>query len=186
MILFTSAHAADTVPHWQILDEKSDIEWTANYGGKPVTGSFPAFTADIAFDPAHMDSSRATIKIETGKVKTADKDALESLPANDWFAAAKYPLATFEATGFTHIGDDRYQAEGTLSVRDKTVKVTLPFTAKFYDDNGSSPPAHYARIQGETYVKRTALGIGQGDWAQTDTIADDVKVAIRLEAKQVQ
>ena len=32
---------------------------------------------------------------------------------------------------------------------------------------------------------RTALGVGQGDWSQTDSVADDVKIVIRLEAKQV-
>ena len=178
------AQAADTIAHWQVLPDKSAVEWTATYGGKPVSGSFPSFTADIAFDADHLDASHATIKFETGKVKSDDKDARENLPATDWFSAAQYPLATFECSKFTHIKDDQYKAEGTLAVRDKKVKVTLPFTAKFFDDKDASPPVRYARIQGETTVKRTALGLGQGDWAATDTIPDDVKVAIRIEAKQ--
>jgi polyisoprenoid-binding protein YceI len=184
-VFYSPAQASDVAAHWQILADKSAIEWTASYGGKPVSGSFRDFTADIAFDADHVDASRATIKIETGKVKSDDKDAAENLPTGEWFAAARFPLATFEATHFTHIKDDQFQVEGTLTVRDKTVKVTLPFTAKFYDDKDASPPARYARIEAETLLKRTALGVGQGDWSQTDTIADDVKVVVRLEAKQI-
>src|SRR5262249_18824366 len=130
-------------------------------------------------------ASRAVVKIETGKVKSDDKDAQDNLTTADWFSSVRYPLATFEATHFTHVKDDEYSAEGTLTVRDKTAKVTLPFTAKFYDDKNASPPARYARIQGDVTIKRTQLGVGQGDWSQTDTIADDVKVTVRLEAKQV-
>lgn len=179
------ALASDVAAHWQILKDKSTIEWTATYGGKPVTGTFPAFTTDIAFDGDHVEASRAVITIETTKIKSDDHDAQENLPTVEWFASTQYPLATFESKGFKHIKDDQYELEGTLTVRNKTAPVTLPFTAKFYDDKDAVPPAHYARIEGETTVKRTALGVGQGDWAQTDTIADDVKVAIHLEAKQV-
>jgi polyisoprenoid-binding protein YceI len=176
---------ADSTNHWQVLKDKSTLEWTASYGGKPVSGTFPDFTADIAFDPEHLDTSRATVKVETGAVKSGDHDAQENLPTGDWFAASQFPLATFEVTAFRHVKDDAYEADGTLTMRDKTEKVTLPFTAKFYDDKDASPPVHYARILGEATVKRTALGVGQGDWSQTDTIADDVKVAIHLEAKQI-
>ncbi len=178
-------HAGDVAAHWEILNDKSAIEWTASYGGKPVSGSFPAFTANIAFDADHVDASRATIKIETGKIKSDDHDAQDNLPTGDWFAASQFPLATFETTAFKHIKDDQYEAEGTLTVRDKPENITLSFTAKFYDDKDTSPVTHYARIQGEAVVKRVALGVGQGDWVQTDTIADDVKITIRLEAKQV-
>jgi polyisoprenoid-binding protein YceI len=184
-LLADTTHAGDVAAHWEVLPDKSSIEWTASYGGKPVTGSFPAYTADVAFDADHVDASRATIKIELAKVKSADHDAQENLPAPDWFSVARYPLATFDSTGFKHIRDDQYEAEGTLTVRDKTVKVTLPFTAKFSDDNTETSPAHYAHITGETTVKRTQLGVGQGDWTQTDTIADDVKITVHLEARQV-
>jgi len=184
--LYSIPAFADGLPHWQVLGDKSSVQWTAQYGGKPITGTFPAFSAEIDFDPAHLDASKATVKIETGKVKTSDKDALQDLPTDDWFASSKFPLATFQATTFKHVKDDDYQAEGTLTVRDKSIKVTLPFTAKFHDESATAPPVHYALIQGSTLVKRTQLGVGQGDWAATDTIADDVKLDIHIEAKQVQ
>lgn len=180
-----TAMAGDVAAHWKILEDKSAIEWTATYGDKPVTGSFPAFTADVAFDVDHVDASRATVKIDVAKIKSADRDAQDNLPTGDWFAASQFPQAVFETTSFKHIKDDQFEVEGTLSVRNKSAKVTLPFTAKFYDDKDASPPVHYARIQGETTIKRTAIGVGTGDWSQTDTVHDDVKLVIRLEARQV-
>jgi len=180
-ILPSFAQAADAVPHWQILPDKSSVEWTVNYGGKPLKGSFPDFTADIAFDVAHLDVSKVFVKIAMAKVKSDDKDAQENLPTKEWFAAVDYPVAVFEANTFTHSKDDNYEAKGTLSLHGKSVKITLPFMAKFYDDGA----VHYARIDGETTLKRLDFGVGQGDWAKTDAVADEVKVAIHIEARQV-
>jgi len=179
------AYAEGTVPHWQILADKSVIEWTATYGGKPLKGSFPDFTADIAFDPVHPERSKVIAKISMAKVKSDDKDAQENLPTQDWFAVADYPLAVFEMNQVTHIHYDDYTAVGTLSIRGKTVQVPLFFEANFYNDNDTSPPTHYARIVASATLKRLDFGIGQGDWAKTDAVADEVKVVVRIEAKQV-
>jgi polyisoprenoid-binding protein YceI len=123
-------------------------------------------------------------------VKSSDSDAQENLPTADWFAASDFPLAIFETTGFKYLGSDKigigsYIAEGTLTIRGKPIKITLPFSAKFYEDNDTSPPTRYALIIGTTTLKRTDFGIGQGDWAKTDAVADEVKIAIHIEARQV-
>jgi polyisoprenoid-binding protein YceI len=182
---YANAQAADA-PHWQILPEKSSIEWTATYGGKAVKGSFPEFTADIAFDPAHPEASHALVKVAVSKVKSDNADAVQNLPTNDWFASTQFPLATFEVSKFVAKGAaGAFEAEGTLSIRGKPVQITLPFTTTFYDDKDATPPAHYVQVNGEVPLKRLDFGVGQGDWSSTDAVADGVKVAIHLEAKQV-
>ncbi len=167
--------SAEDVSRWQVISEKSSIAWTANYAGKPVAGDFPAFSSDIIFDPAHLDKSSVTVNIETGKVKSSDKDAQENLSGGEWFASAKYPAAVFRSEHFKHISGDNYEAEGTLAIRDKTQKITLPFTVRISD--------HTAVMNGGTTIKRVDFGVGQGDWAKTDVVADEVKVAIHIEAK---
>jgi len=184
-MLLGSANAETAALHWQVLDNKSSIEWSAVYSGKEVKGTLPDFTADIVFSPEHLDTSHVSVKVAMAKVKSDDRDAQENLPTGDWFAAAQYPLAIFEADSFAHTQGDGYEAKGTLSLRGKSMKVTLPFTAKFYDDKDAAPSLHYARIMGETTLKRLDFGIGQGDWAKTDAVADSVKIIIHLEAKQV-
>jgi polyisoprenoid-binding protein YceI len=184
ILLAHNAFAVDAI-HWQVLPEKSAIEWTATYGGKPLKGTFPDFTADIAFDPDHPEQTKVVTKIIMGKVKSDDKDAQENLPTSDWLSVSDYPVAVFEMNQAAHVANEDYTAIGTLTMRGKTVQVPLSFTVNFYNDNDSTPPTKYARVTALTTLKRLAFGIGQGDWAKTDAVADDVKVIIHMEAKQV-
>jgi polyisoprenoid-binding protein YceI len=182
VVLFPTLLAAqDTGTHWQIMPEKSMIEWTAKYGGQDIKGNFPDYKADIIFDVLKLATSKATIRIETGKVKSTDKDAESSLPGKEWFASAEYPVAVLESNSFKHIKDDQYEMDATLSLHGKQVKIELPFTAKFYDEKA----IHYARIDGVVIVKRLDFAIGQGEWVKTDSVANEVRVAIHLQARQV-
>ncbi len=181
----TAAFAVETAaPHWQVLQEKSSIEWSVNYGGKPVTGAFKEFASDIVFDPEHLDMASVAIKVPVAKVTSEDKDAAENLPSAEWFDAEKFPLATFEATKFRHVSDEKYEAEGTLTIGEKHTPLVLPFTAHFYDDKEAKAPVRYAQVTAETKLKRTELGVGKGEWTKTDTVADEVKIIINLKAEQ--
>jgi polyisoprenoid-binding protein YceI len=175
VLLPWAAFAGDA--HWTLLNDKSSIEWVVNYGGKPLAGSFPAFSSDIVFDPAHLDKSSVNISVEMVKVTSTDKDARENLPAEEWFASKKYPLAIFKSTSFRNIKGDDYEAEGVLTIKGKPVKVTLPFSVKFAEDKT------YAVMNGELIIKRLDFGIGTGEWQKTDTMANDVKVTVHVEAK---
>ncbi len=183
ILLPCTAISQDTLPHWKILPDKSSIEWTAIYAGKEIKGTFPDFSSDIIFSPDHLDASKVGIKIVIENLKSSDKDAQDSLLSLDWFAVSKFPIATFETTAFRHIKDDNYEADGNLTIRDKTVKITLPFTLKFFEDGDTAPSTRYARVTGETIIKRVDFGVGQGDWQKTDVIANDVKVSVKIEAK---
>ncbi|WP_269570334.1 YceI family protein [Legionella tunisiensis] len=93
------------------------------------------------------------------------------------FNVQMFPKAEFKATEFNKTGDKTYQAIGTLTIRDKSAPVTLTFTAE-----ETSPGM--ALVQGSTTLKRSTFGVGQGDWASTDEIKDDVKVDFKLVAKK--
>ena len=184
-LVLPAAALAENGPHWQVLREKSAIEWTATYGGKPIKGTFPDFTADITFDSDHPEQTKVTAKVAMAKVKSDDKDAQENLPSSDWLSVSDFPVAVFEMNNATHAAKDDYTATGTLTIRGKTVKVPLTFSVNFYSDNETSPSTRYARVVAQAILKRLDFGVGQGDWAKTDAVADEVKVVVRLEAKQV-
>ncbi len=181
VLLFAfTAYGAESIPHWQVIPDKSNIEWTASYSGKPIKGQFPAFESDIAFDPTHLDKSYVKVQLELGKLKSQDKDAMQNLPTKEWFFVDKYPLAVFAVKEFIHLQGDNYEAHGMLTIKGKEIKVNLPFTVKFLNDNSD------AVINGETTIKRLDFGIGEGEWATTNPLADEVKLAIHIEAKQMQ
>lgn len=174
LIIPCISQADDAMPHWKVDLQKSSIRWSVNYGGKQVNGSFPSYTTDIVFDPAHLDRSKASVSVEVAKVRSSDSDAEQNLPSGDWFAAAQYPLAAFNSNQFKHISGDNYEADGSLTLRGKTKALNLPFSVKI---TGKS-----AIMDGQTIIKRLDFGVGQRDWAKTDTVGGDVKVVVHIEA----
>jgi polyisoprenoid-binding protein YceI len=80
-----------------------------------------------------------------------------------------FPKAVYTSNKFVKTGDKTFTAEGTLTIRDKSQPVTLTFTQEEYS-------ATRGRVKGSTTLKRLLFGVGQGEWADTKTISDDVLV----------
>jgi polyisoprenoid-binding protein YceI len=158
---------------WQIQPEKSSIKFTATQNNAPVTGNFSKFSGDVDFDPDQLNSSKVRILVDMNSVTASFNDVATTLKTADWFNVKMFPQAEFAANQFVKIGDKKYQAKGTLKIRDKTIPVTLDFILKDYS-------THQAQVEGSTILKRTLFGIGQGEWSNTNAIKDDVLVKFQL------
>lgn len=169
---------------WEALADKSSIEWTALYSGKSMGGSFRLFTSEIVFDPEHLDQAHVSVQIDTAAVISDDTDAQQTLPTAEWFNSTAFPKAVFEAKTFRPLGEEKYEADGTLTIAGKSNPVTLPFSVHFYDDNSTLPAMRFAQVAAEVTIKRSEYGLNKGDWSKTDVLADEVKVTINLKAKQ--
>ncbi len=172
-LLSMIAYAAP--PHWEIVPKDSSIIFTATQNNSPVAGQFKVFTGDINFDPAMLSASNVQITVEMSSVSTSYKDIENTLKSPEWFNAKLFPKAIFKATQFSKTGNNTYQANGTLSIRDKTIPIILHFTLDEYTQTK-------AHATGTTLLKRTAFGIGTGEWSKTDEVKDDVKVDFILSA----
>ncbi len=162
-------------PVWQIIPSESSLTFTATQNGAPVTGEFKKFTATINFDPVQLSGNNVKVVVDVGSVSDAYNQLADTLKSADWFNVIKFPQAVFTANKFTKTGDKSYQADGMLTIRDKTLPVTLTFTQEEYSQNK-------ARIKGSTTIKRTAFGVGQGEWADTSAIKDDVRIDFTISA----
>lgn len=173
----TSFLAYANVPQWQILPEQSSLSFTATQNGAPVTGQFKQFTGIVYFDPNDLKNSKASIIVNMTSVNTTYADLTNTLLNSEWFNAKLFPKAEFKSSGFIKIGVNTYQANGSLTIRDKTQPVVLHFTA---EEN----PASYMKVEGNALLKRSDFGVGQGEWASTKEILDEVKVNFKLAAKR--
>lgn len=165
------------VPEWQIIPKESNITFTAVQNNAPVSGQFKTFSGDIAYDPNQLALSHVKITIDMGSVSDAYNQLSDTLKAKEWFDVPQFPNAIFIADKFVKTGDKTYQANGMLTIRDKTTPVTLTFTQEDYS-------ATHALMKGSTTIKRTAFGVGQGEWADTKTIKDDVKIDFTIGASK--
>jgi polyisoprenoid-binding protein YceI len=96
------------------------------------------------------------------------------MPTDDWFAAKKFPKATFVTTGFKALGGDRYQAAGNLTIRGVSKPITLPFTLTI--------TGNAAHMTSAISLNRTVFGVGQGQFATGESVPLDVAVNINLSA----
>jgi polyisoprenoid-binding protein YceI len=162
-------------PAWQIVPAKSSLTFTATQNDAPVTGKFQNFTGDIYFDPNQLSTSKVKIVVDVGSVTDAYHELSDTLKRPEWFNIKLFPQAIFEAKDLIKTGDKTYQAKGTLTIRDKTVPLTLTFTQEEYSQTT-------AQMKGSAIIKRSAFGVGQGEWADTKTIKDDVKIDFTIAA----
>lgn len=173
--LFATTTVYAAVTEWQILPSESELTFTATQNGAPVNGKFKAFTGEIHFDPNQLNQSRAKITVNMASVSTSYAEIGDTLVTSDWFDTKLFPQAVFTADSFTKTGDKTYQAKGNLTIRNKTMPIIVTFTEEEYS-------ATKARMKGSTTVKRSAFGVGQGEWASTSEVKDDVQVNFVLSA----
>jgi len=82
-------------------------------------------------------------------------------------------VAKFTSTSFRDAGGGKYQVSGKLSLKGVTRDVTIPF-AVTRDAAGN-------RVVESTFgLKRLEFKVGQGEWGDPDTVADNVVVRVRM------
>lgn len=163
---------------WAMNKEQSRMTFEVEAGGQVVSGQFEQFRAEIHFDPDHLEITEISAAIDINTVTTGQPQVDGALLSKDWFDAQTYPTAGF---GMTSIeagdADDSFILQGNLTIKGKTVPVTLPFTLEI--DQGE------ARVSGETSVNRRDFGLGPSDPVSGVTIGDWVKIKLDLLATRL-
>ena|SRR3990167_305043 len=175
LVLLMPAMAIATVPKWQVIPSESSITFTGIQNDAPASGKFKKFNGEISFDPAQLNASKVRIIIDMNSVSTSYSDFTSTLLTSDWFNVKSFPQAIFEATDFTKISENTYQANGMLTIRDKTAPVTLTFSTEELSKTKG-------RVKGSITVKRMMFGVGQGEWSDTNAVKDDVQVSFTMTA----
>ncbi|HSW84860.1 MAG TPA: YceI family protein, partial [Usitatibacter sp.] len=85
---------------------------------------------------------------------------------------AAFPSATFVTTSVRMVGKGHYEATGNLTIKGASREVVAPFTV--VDANP------LRTVAGQFTVKRLQFRIGEGEWSDTATVADEVLVRFRF------
>jgi polyisoprenoid-binding protein YceI len=149
----------------------STLAFATQYDGETFTGTFPAFTTKLSFDPANLAASKLDVVIPLAGANTGNDDRDTTLRSADFFDVAKFAQAHYAATRFRSLGGDRYAADGTLELHGVRKPVTLTFTWT----PGAAPV-----LAGKATVKRLDFGVGGGDWADTSVLPDAVAISTRV------
>lgn len=181
-LLFTlpAFAAAPVVPVWQIVKQDSTIGFEGTQMGAPFQGTFKSFDGTIAFDPANLAASKADITIHMDSADANSTDRNKYLPMADWFNTAQFPDARFVTTAIEQgLDKNQYVAKGNLTIRDVTLPITLPFKL---DITKNEAGESVAKMNGGATLNRLDFGVGQGEWKDTSSVANPVKITISLTA----
>jgi polyisoprenoid-binding protein YceI len=161
---------------WTLQPRESKLTFVGTQAGAEFEGTFERFTADIKFDPQDLAGSRFDVKIDPASVNTRDSERDDALKSDDLFAVKQFATAHYVADRFAAKGGSKFTATGKLTLRNVTRDVPIEFT--FEKKDGS------AWLKGSAQLKRLDFGVGQGDWKDTSTVANEVKVNFVLLLKQ--
>ena len=161
---------------WTLQPRESKLTFVGTQAGAQFEGAFERFAADIKFDPQDLAGSRFDVKIETASVNSKDSERDDTLKTPDLFAVKQFPGSHYVADKFAAKGGNKFTATGKLTLRNVTRDVPIEFT--FEKKDGS------AWLKGSAQLKRLDFGVGQGDWADTSQVANEVQVSFVLLLKQ--
>jgi polyisoprenoid-binding protein YceI len=152
---------------------KSEIAFTMKQMGVNFDGRFRKWKADVDFQPAALDKSKAEVDVDLASLDLASTESEAEAKGPLWFNTAKFPAAHFVSTSILSLGGDRYEVAGKLSLKGITRDCVVPIAVKA-DASGNRV------AEGTFSLKRLEYRIGEGEWADTATVDNDIRVRIRI------
>jgi polyisoprenoid-binding protein YceI len=156
----------------KIVPTQSEIAFVARQMGVPVEGRFRQWTAQIAFDPNKPEAGQVSFTIDTGSAGFGAPEADAELSKPAWFNAAKFPQASFQSTGLKAVGAGRYEVAGRLTLKGSARDIVVPVAL--------TQAGGVTTATGSFTLKRLDFKIGDGEWADTSMVANEVQVKFRL------
>lgn len=162
ILLPLSAQARD----WQVDAAKSTLTFKGTYQNGPFEGKFGKFAATIALDENDLSKDRFDVTVDIASADTQSSERDDTLRTSDFFDTAKFPQAHYVTQSFGKADDGGLQANGSLTIKDKSKPVALK--VKF------APNGNSATLDVDATLKRLDFGLGAGnDWVD---IGKDVQV----------
>jgi polyisoprenoid-binding protein YceI len=150
----------------------SEISFTSRQMGVPVEGRFRTFSAQVAFDPKKPEAAKIGFTVDLASITMGAPESEAELVKQPWFDTRKFPQATFQSTAVKPAGPGRFEVSGQLSIKGQPHAVVVPVTLA---QSGATTTA-----TGAFTLKRLDYKIGEGEWADTSMVANDVQVKFKL------
>ncbi len=154
-----------------IVPAQSEVSFTSRQMGVPVDGKFKTFSAQVAFDPAKLATSKIAFTVDTGSAdigREANAEVVKPL----WFNVAAFPKATFASSSIKRVDATKFEVAGKLSIKGVSSDVVVPVTLA---QSGATTVA-----SGAFPIKRLTFRIGEKEWADTSMVADEVQVKFKI------
>jgi len=154
--------------------DKSKLGFTFKQMGVAVDGNFRKFSTKLAFDPAKPEKASATLEIDLASIDAGSDEANDEVKNQAWFNTKAYPTAKFVSSAVKSLGGGRYEVSGTMTIKGRSKPAVAPFTFKQEGNTGV--------FEGAFVLKRADFAIGEGQWADFGTVANEIQIRFRVVA----
>lgn len=168
--------ATSTASAQQLLPAQSEMAFTIKQMGVPVEGKFRKWTAQIAFDPKKPEAAKVRFALDTASAGFGHAETDAEIPKPVWFNSLKFPQASFESAAIKASGPGRFSVSGKLSIKGNTRDVTVPVSLV----QAGAGANLVTTASGGFSLKRLEFKVGEGEWADTSMVADEVLVKFKL------
>ncbi len=150
-----------------------------------VTGSFKKFEGSCEAPADDFVGAEIDFTLDVNSIDTNQEQRDTHLKSAEFFDAEKYPQIAFKSTSFTKAGDDEYNLQGNLTIKEVTKPVTLKV------EFGGSATDFYGNLKagfevtGKINRKEFGLVLDGITEAGSVVVGEDVKLIINAQfAKQ--
>jgi polyisoprenoid-binding protein YceI len=166
-----AASSANIQPS-KIIRERSAIRFVTRQMNVPVEGQFRKFDGTVTFDPANPAATKAEFSVDLGSIDLNSEEGETEAKRKLWFDVGAFPVAKFTTTSVRNTGVNKFEATGQLSIKGTTREVVAPITV--------TEANRLLTVEGQFPLKRLQFRIGEGQWSDTETVADEVIVRFRF------
>ena len=156
----------------KIVADKSHIRFAFKQMNVPFEGRFRNFEATVAFDPKKPEATKAEFVVDLASIDLGNPEGETEARRKPWLNIEAFPKAKFVASAVRTTGPGKFEATGPLSIKGATQNITAPFT--LVDAGGMRT------VEGQFPLRRLQFKIGEGPWADTETVADEVIVRFKF------
>jgi polyisoprenoid-binding protein YceI len=156
----------------KVMPAQSEIAFTSRQMGVPVDGKFQKWDAQLSYDPKKPEAGKVNFSIDTGSARFGAPETDAEVPKAAWFNSAKFPQASFQSQSIKATGPGKLEVSGLLSIKGTSRPVVVPVVL--------TQAGGLTTATGAFSLKRLEFKIGEGEWADTSMVADEVKVKFRL------
>jgi hypothetical protein len=161
-------------PYQVVQLDKSKISFSFKQMGVAMDGHFAKFNAQLSFDPAKPEQTKASIEIDLASIDAGSDEADQEVVGKSWFNTAAFPKAVFVTKQVKQTAPNLYDVLGTLTIKGRARDVK--FNLKH------SPQGPASVLTGSFILQRADYAIGEGMWSKFDVVANDIQVSFHLTA----
>jgi len=153
------------------VPDESTVRFSLKNFGFKTGGSLGAPEGDIIFNPDDPGKSSFRVTIKAESINTDNESRDEHLKEESYFDVKNYPLIRFVSSSVKQ-SDKKgsYETTGTLTVKNKSKEITMPFTA---EKNGN----------GWTFSGSFKMNRRDYDVGGSSTLSDEVTVEVKVVAR---